>query len=273
MITISGIIIAKNSEKIIGRCVKSLGFCDEITVIDTGSSDNTREAAKKLGCNVFDYDKKGSYSDWRNFGKEKTKGEFIFYLDTDEEVSEELKKDILELIKDWDDSVGCFAIPRKNIILGKWLKHGGWYPDYVIRLFKKDCLIEWQNLLHERPLYKGRLEYLNSEIVHHKENNLKDMVIKTNKWSEIEGKLMFDAGHPSMTIPRFITAMFREFWFRFVKNLAFLDGGEGIIMGLYQVYSRFISYAKLWELQIKDTNIPIFTNDANDANNTNSKAF
>ena len=129
--------------------------------------------------------------------------------------------------------------------------HGGWYPDYVVRLFKKDKLIEWIGDLHEQPDYKGNLEYLNRPIIHYKENSLSEMVQKTNKWSEIEADLMFKADHPPMNILRFCSAMFREFYFRFIKNLAFLDGGEGIIFGIYQIYSRFISYAKLWELQIK----------------------
>ena len=257
-IKLTGIIIARDAEERISNCVKSLEFCDEIIVVDTGSIDKTTEVAKKLGCNVFKYSK-GSFNDWRNFGQSKAKGIYIFYLDTDEEVSVKLKIDILKLVKVWGENVGCYAIPRKNIILGKWLKHGGWYPDYVIRLFKKGSLIKWENELHEQPIYKGKLKYLESAIVHYKEDNLGDMVKKTNKRSEIEGRLMFEAGHPPMTIPRFISAIAREFWFRFVKNLAFLDGGEGVIMGLYQVYSRFISYAKLWEIQITTQNSKLKT--------------
>ena len=76
------------------------------------------------------------------------------------------------------------------------------------------------------------------------------MVDKTNKCSVIEAKLMFEAGHPPMNIPRFMTAMFREFWLRMIRQTAFLDGSVGIIYALYQVYSRFISYAKLWEMQV-----------------------
>lgn len=249
--TISAIIISKNVQDKISTCLGSLKWTDEIVVVDTGSDDETISICKKFGCKVFNFNK-GSYPDWRNLGFEKARGEFIFYLDTDEIAGNELKEEIQKYISDWPTETACFAIPRKNIIFGKWLKHGGWYPDYVIRLFQKTRLLKWESELHEQPKYNGSLRYLKNPIIHNKEKTLKEMVVKTNKWSEIEARLMYEAKHPQMNIRRFASAMFREFWYRFVKNAAFLDGGEGMIMGIYQIYSRFISYAKLWELQIND---------------------
>ena len=248
---ISAIIIAKDAKKKIKGCLQSLGWVDEIVVVDTGSVDNTKEIAKKFTDKIYSYDK-GSYPDWRNYGKEKASGIYILYVDTDEVVDYNLRKEIKSRLLNWPENTACYAIPRKNIVFKKWLKHGGWYPDYVIRLFKKSMLKKWKNILHEQPEYQGELDYLKNPLIHYKENTLEEMIEKTNKWSEIEGRLMFDADHPKMNIKRFISAMFREFYFRFVIKLAFLDGGEGIIMGIYQIYSRFISYAKLWELQIQN---------------------
>lgn len=247
---ISAIVIAKNAEDRIKRCLESLSWTDEVIVIDTGSVDKTIEIAKKYG-KVF-ITKEGGYSDWRNYGLEKANGKYLIYLDTDEEITATLREEIIKTVHNWPQGFGCFAIPRKNIIFGKILMHGGWYPDYVIRLFKKSELKKWEGKLHEQPVYNGTLGYLKSAILHQKEKTLSEMVKKTNRWSEIEASLMFEANHPEMNSLRFCSAMFREFWHRFVRNLAFLDGGEGIIMGMYQVYSRFISYAKLWEMQIKN---------------------
>ncbi len=252
-VSTSAIVIAKNAEAKIENCLKSLLWCSEIIVVDTGSEDKTIEIARKYNCKVFDQSG-GSYSLWRNVGIKEAKGEYLVYLDTDEEIDEKLQKEMEENISDWSSTVGCYAAPRKNIILGKWLKHGGWYPDYVIRLFKKDRLIKWKNDLHEQPEFEGELKYLKNPIIHYKEKTLSEMLVKTNKWSEIEAKLMLEADHPPMTIVRFLSAMFREFWYRFIRNLAFMDGGEGVIMGIYQVYSRFISYAKLWEMQLSKNN-------------------
>ena len=131
------------------------------------------------------------------------------------------------------------------------MRYGGWWPDYVIRLFRKRYLRGYKNDLHEEPVYNGNLGYVKAPFIHVKHDNLTAMMEKTNMWSEIEAKLMFEAHHPSMNVSRFLSAMWREFWLRMIKNRGFMDGIEGMIYALYQVYSKFVSYAKLWELQIK----------------------
>lgn len=251
-VRISAIIIAKDDEKIFD-CIKSVSWCDEVIVINTGLDKKRVVKSKKLGAKVFKY-KEGGFNDWRNEGLKKSRGDWVLYIDTDERVTPELKEEILKLISSFQFPISnnipvAYAIPRRNIILGKEMKHGGWWPDYVKRLFRKDALKKWTGELHEEPVYEGVMGHLENHLIHLKEDNLSDMVKKTNRWSEIEAKLMYDAKHPKVNIPRFITAITREFWHRFVFKKAFLDGAEGIIFGIYQVYSRFISYAKLWELQ------------------------
>jgi hypothetical protein len=132
------------------------------------------------------------------------------------------------------------------------MKHGGWWPDYVKRLYLKKFLKGWRGDLHEEPEIKGELGHLKNPLVHIKHNKLEEMVEKTNKWSAVEARLMYEANHPQMNVARFCSAMFREFWLRAVRHKAFLDGGEGVIYAVYQVFSRFISYAKLWEMQINN---------------------
>jgi len=265
---LSVVIIAKNEEEKIGDCIKSCVWADEVLVIDNDSIDKTASIARKLGAKVIkasgDYTLK--YSKLRNIGLNKAKGKWIFYVDADERVTPKLKNEILSLlskVKSQKSKVNSYAMPRRNIVLGKELKHGGWWPDYVKRLYLKSKLKGWKGDLHEEPEFKGAMGHLGNSLIHIKEAKLEDMVKKTNGWSELEAKAMFDANHPKMNVVRFSTAMFREFWLRFIKKQAFLDGGEGIIFGLYQVWSRFISYAKLWELQNKhDTNLRMNANDA-----------
>lgn len=233
-------------------CLKSLQFVDEIIVIDTGSTDKTNTIARHYKARVIEFKTGNNFSDWRNKGLKEAKGEWIFYIDADERVTPELKNEILNTIKNENNlSDSAFAIPRRNIILGKELRYGGWYPDYVKRLYKKSSLKKWIGDLHEEPVFEGSMGHFNSALIHQKHETITEMVEKTNRWSEIEGKLMFDAGHPPMNIPRFLTAMWREFWQRMVLKRAFLDGSVGIIFAMYQVFSRFTSYAKLWELQVK----------------------
>jgi len=247
---LSVIIIAKDEERKIEDCLKSVKWADEIIFIDTGSDDKTTDIAKRHGASVTQYEK-GGYSDWRNKGLEKAKGSWVFYVDADERVTPELRKEVEKVVSEKEGKYSSFAIPRRNIILGREMKHGGWWPDYVKRLYEKKNLVKWEGDLHEEPVFRGEMGHLENPLIHEKHGNLGEMVEKTNRWSEIEAKLMFDANHPQMNIIRFLTAMTREFWLRMIKNVAFLDGTEGIIYALYQVYSKFISYAKLWEMQLK----------------------
>jgi len=246
---ISAIIIAINEEKKISDCLESLSWVDEILVIDGGSKDKTVSISKKYGARVVDYREGKDFSDRRNKGMREAKGDWILYLDTDERVTPSLRDEILEVIKIHEFE--AFAIPRRNFVLGSELKHGGMWPDYQKRLFRRDKLRGWKGELHEEPQFEGRLGHFKNSMIHLKHDKISEMVEKTNLWSNIEAKLMHDAGHPKMNIPRFGSAIFREFWLRMIKQGAFLDGAVGIIYGLYQVYSKFVSYAKLWEMQMK----------------------
>jgi len=223
-----GDIIQKNYKK----CLTSVGTFDEIIKIDTS----------KL---------KGSFSEWRNEGDRKSTGDWIFYVDSDEEVTNEVKEEIKTVVEDNNQKNAAFAIPRRNFIFGKEFKHGGQWPDYQVRLFKKEAFIKWEGNLHEQPKYKDELGYLKNPLIHHKDITVGQMIDKTNIWSEIEADLLFQSNHPKMNGFRFASVAIREFWLRFVKQLSFLDGREGIIYGIYQIYSKLITYSKLWERQLK----------------------
>lgn len=260
-IKISIIIIAKNEEKKLPDCLKSVKWADEIILIDSGSEDGTKKIAIEFGAKVCEY-KGGNYSDWRNEGLKRASREWLLYIDADERVTQELKDEIISLTTN-DQSpdhagrpanISAYAIPRKNIILGKEMKHGGWWPDYVKRLFKKDKLKGWVGELHEEPVLQGELGYLKNPLIHIKHDNLSEMLEKTNKWSEIEAKLLYHAGHPKMSWWRFPRIMLSELWLRLIIKMGFLDGVEGVIYAIYQMWSRFVTYGKLWEMQLKTHN-------------------
>ena len=250
---LSVVVIARNEEKMIGECLKSVSWADEVLVVDQESTDETRKVAEKYGAKVIvhKWSGKPEFSKAREMGRAKSRGEWILYLDADERVGRALRDEIEALVSDQEKikTHDYYAIPRENVVFGKILKRGGWWPDYVKRLFRKESLDGWRGELHEEPVIKGEPGHLKNPLRHIKHETLAEMVEKTNNWSEIEGKLMFEAGHPRMNAARFGSAVAREFWYRMIRKGAFLDGPEGIIMALYQVYSRFISYAKLWERQ------------------------
>lgn len=214
------------------KCLNSLSWCDEIVKIETD-----RE--------------KGGFSDWRNLGAKKADADWLFYVDADEQVTPRLAKTVREVIQ--TDEFSAYAVPRRNILLGHEMKWGGWKPDYVLRIIKKDKLIGWTGDLHEQPRIKGKVKNLSEPLIHISHRSLSEMVEKTNKWSEIEAKLLFESGHPRMNFFRFFSAGFREFWYRGIVKLGFLDGTPGIIEIIYQTFSRLITYSKLWEMQIKES--------------------
>lgn len=231
-LTISAIIIYATDcdKKLFEIAKKSVSWCDELVLVNGV---------------------KGSFNDWRNEGLQKAKGEWILYLDSDEEISPALRDEVLSLFTNHGSLFTCYAIPRRNFIFNKEFKYSGQYPDYQKRLFKRSALKKWTGIVHEEPIYDGEMGHLKNPMIHHKNMTLSEMIEKTNKWSEIEAKLMFDANHPPMNGFRFFTAGFREFVKRFIFEKAFLDGKEGVIYGIYQIYSKLISYSKLWELQLK----------------------
>lgn len=230
------ILVGRNvDEKLFKKCLDSVFWCDEVIKVETK-------------------DIPGSFSEWRNEGAKKAAGEWLFYVDTDEEVTPLLRKEVEFQITNSKLQITAFAIPRKNTLLGHTMHWGGWWPDYVLRLIRKDKLKGWFGELHEQPLIDGEVGKLKNYLLHDSHRSLHEMVEKTNKWSEIEARLLYEAGHPGMNFWRFCSAGFREFWYRGIKKLGFLDGKVGVIEIIYQVYSRLITYSKLWELQIRASN-------------------
>ncbi len=252
--SITAILVVKNEARKIVACLNSLFWVDEIIVVDNGSVDGSYEVAKGLATSVFKKEG-GTFSSRKNFAAQKASSIWLLFIDADEIVSQELKQEIVSKIKMAKLGHGSvFAIPRQNIILRKVMKYGGWWPDYAIRLFKKKSFKGFYGDLHEQPKYDGNLGYFKNFLIHNKHTNITDMIAKTNDWSEIEAKLMLETNHPPMNILRFASAGAREFYLRMIKKTAFLDGYLGVIYAIYQVYSRLVSYAKLWELQLRKAN-------------------
>jgi glycosyltransferase involved in cell wall biosynthesis len=246
-IKISVIVIVKNEEEKIATCLNSVTWADEVIVVDNGSTDKTTEIVKKFKVKLFSLPGAG-FSELRNYGLAKAQSRWILYVDADEQIPSDLATKIQKVIS-VKPTVGYYAIPRRNIILGREMKHGGWWPDYVKRLFVRKNLIRWTGELHEEPNVVGEMGYLKEAIIHTKYNNLSEMITKTNKWSAIEAKLLYDANHPPMVWWRFLRIMISELWLRLIANRGVLDGTEGIIYAFYQMWSRFITYGKLWEMQ------------------------
>lgn len=247
---LSAIVITKNAAAKITGCLSSLKFTDEIIVVDSGSTDKTKELAVKSGAKFYEVENIG-YSHSRNTGAEKAKGEWLLYIDADEQVTNKLSLEILSIIHHPSSIIHSYKIYRKNIILGHWLRHGGWWPDPVHRLIKKSSLKEWRGELHEYPVVEGEAGIITEPIVHNSKDSISEMAQNSKLFAPIEADLKFKAGHPPVKIYHFILAMWREFWTRGILKAGWLDGLVGIIEVFYQVFHQFMVYSILWQMQNK----------------------
>jgi glycosyltransferase involved in cell wall biosynthesis len=251
MILLSAVIIAKNEEEMIADCIDALDFCDEIVLIDNESSDRTVEIAKHLGAKVY-VDARKSFADRRNMGKERAKGKWILYVDADERIGKELAEEITEKITKKESEYVAYEIPRRDYRYGgvKWE-----YVGYFTRLFEKKHLKTWFGDLHESSKVDGNIGKLSSEMQHFTHRDLSQMLAKTIQWSGTEAKLRFDAHHPPMSWWRFPRVMIKAFFDSYIKEKGYKSGTAGLIEGIYQAYSMFITYARLWEMQQSDLTI------------------
>jgi len=248
---LSAIVITKNSANKLADCLESLKFADEILVIDSGSTDKTLEIASKFNARIISSSEKAGYSLKRNIGAEESKGEWLFYVDSDERVSSDLQKEIMSRLTINDLRFTSFRIYRQNIILGKWLKHGGWWPDPVHRLIKKSALKEWRGKLHEYPVVDGEVGLIKEPLTHYSKDSISEMVQNSRLFAPIEAELKLTAGHPPVKIYHFILAMWREFWQKGILKAGWLDGYVGIIEIFYQMFHQTLVYSTLWEKQRK----------------------
>lgn len=244
---LSAIIIAKNAEELIADAIDSVSFADEVIIVDNDSIDRTVEIAKKLKAKVFKHSAL-DFAELRNIGFQKSLGDWILYIDSDERVSEALAHEITQVINNSTNMYGVFKVNRKNFYLGNYQ----WpYIEKMERLFKKNALKKWQGALHESPVFEGNVGELKNLLLHYTHRNLEDMLKKTIEWSRIEAELRFKIHHPKMTWWRFPRVMIYAFFDSYIKQGGWKIGTVGLIESIYQSFSMFITYARLWEMQNK----------------------
>lgn len=243
---ITALILTRDEQEMIEDCLKKLDFVDEIIVMDQNSKDRTVKIASKYTGKIIK-SKSDDFAKNRNALATYATGDWLLYIDADERLSPELESEIKSKIE--EKKYFAYYIPRKNFILGKFLKHGGWWPDYVPRLIKRDKLIKWQGKVHESPKVDGQFGYLENSIDHLTARSLEKMLDKSIRWAKVEAELYYHDTNPNVTIPKVIIASLREFISRYIFKLGFLDGRVGFIAAMYQLVHRAMIMTYLWELQ------------------------
>ncbi len=246
MSTITAAIIAKDEENMISECLRSVSFCDEILLIDGFSKDNTVTIAKKFHAKVIQYPP-GDFSKLRNQALQQASSDWLFYIDADERISKELMVNIKTKVS-LPNPKAAYRIRRKNYYFKKY----EWPTvEKLERLFQKKALREWYGILHESPIVEGEIGEIDGYLLHFTHRDLSSMLDKTLIWSSIEASNRFNTNHPQMRWWRYPRTMLTAFYDSYIQQKGWKVGTPGLIESIYQSYSAFATYAKLWEMQEK----------------------
>ncbi|NLF85256.1 MAG: glycosyltransferase family 2 protein [Lentisphaerae bacterium] len=241
-------IICGNEEENIERCLKSVTWADEVLVVDSFSRDRTPEIARRYTPHVIQQEWLG-YIGQKKFIADLAKGPWILFVDADEEISPALRQEIEALFsRPLPPEVHGFECPRLVPYLGRWIRHGDWYPDTKLRLFKKAFGECGGKEPHDRVYVTGEVRRLRGELFHYTYTDIEDQLATINRFSTISARTN-DAEGRTVSMFDLIFRPTIRFIRGYVFKLGFLDGVPGLIVARNVAFGTFAKYAKLWELQ------------------------
>jgi len=239
---LSAIVIAKNEAHNIAACLDSLAFCDERIVVDSGSSDDTVKIAESKGARVVQHDFEG-FGAQKNFALSLAQGEWLLSLDADERVSKELADEIMKAIM--HPAADACEMPRLSSFCGRPMRHSGWFPDYVLRLFRRGKARFSNDLVHERVIANGSVTRLKHPLIHHPVLRLEDALSRMDRYSTAGAEMLVASGRRVS----FITGIVRGLW-AFIRTYllrgGFLDGREGFLLAVANAEGTYYRYMKAW---------------------------
>jgi glycosyltransferase involved in cell wall biosynthesis len=242
-VRLSAIVITKDEARNIEACLDSLAFCDQRIVVDGGSEDETASLARARGASVT------VAEDWRGFGPQKNfalslaSGDWVLSVDADERVSKELAAEITRVIT--EGLTDAYEMPRLSTFCGRPMRHSGWYPDYVLRLFRRGRGRFSDDLVHERVVCDGPVGRLKEPLIHHPVLRLEDSLSRMDRYSTARAEMIVSSGRRVS----FFTGILRGWW-TFIQTyfirLGFLDGREGFLLAVANAEGTYYRYMKAW---------------------------
>jgi glycosyltransferase involved in cell wall biosynthesis len=245
-IPLSVAIITKNEEENIRECLQSIAFAAQVVLVDSGSTDATLSIAKDFGCEIYS-------EAWQGFGPqkqsaiEKCSEPWILVLDADERIPQDTAAVIKKIVTDSDIREAGFSFPRKNYFQERWIKHAGWWPDRIVRLFRKEAGRMSAAVVHESVEVQGTVGALDAPIEHYTESRLSKIIQKIDRYSTLGAQTAYKEGKTSTACGAFMRAFFtfiQDYFFR----LGILDGMPGLTLAVTDSVNKFFKYAKLSEL-------------------------
>jgi glycosyltransferase involved in cell wall biosynthesis len=252
-IPLSVAIIAKDEAQNLPACLESVGFAEQIVVVDSGSTDGTAEIAKNFGCQVFN-------EPWRGFGAQKQFAidrcthPWVLLLDADERVPAVTASTIRNIVDADSEETAGYSFPRKNFFQGRWIRHL-WGKDRVVRLFRKTRGRMTEARVHEAVEVKGPVNALDVPLEHYTESSLSKLLLKLDHYTTLGAQEAYEGGKRASVWTAAGVAFFAFLQSYFLKR-GFLDGVQGLTLSVAESVSRFFKYAKLSELNAKGKNDP-----------------
>lgn len=245
MPTLSVTIITKNEALNIEACLRSVAFADDIIVLDSGSTDETVRLAVSMGAKVSER------VDWMGFGIQKNRAlalatsEWVLSIDADERLSVELQSEIQKVLENPTANAYCF--PRLSSYCGQYMRHSGWYPDNVTRLFRRDSASFSDEIIHEKLVVKGKAKHLRNCLLHESFQNFETVLDKINRYSTAGAQSLLSKGETSS----FSKALGHGLW-AFIRTYflqrGFFDGWMGLALAISNAEGTYYRYLKLWLL-------------------------
>ena len=245
MATLSVIVITKNEARNLEACLQSVLFADQLLVLDSGSTDDTVAIAQRLGAEVH------LNTDWQGFGAQKNRAlalascDWVLSIDADEIVTTDLQTQITACIQSAEFEV--YSLPRLSSYCGQYMRHSGWYPDRIKRLFKRDAARFSGELVHERLLCNGAVGKLTAPLLHRSFHDLEAVLEKTNRYSSDSARMQLEKGKTA-SLGKALLHGFWSFFRTYVLRRGFLDGRMGLVLAISNAEGSYYRYLKLWLL-------------------------
>jgi len=244
MSRISVTIIAWNEEDRLRACLESITWADEIIVVDSESTDKTVQVARDFTDRIWVRPWPG-FAAQKNFALDQATGEWVLSLDADERVTPELQERIRTIVRT-DGSAHGYRIPRRNLFWGAWVRHGGLYPDYQLRLFRRGAGRFVESAVHESVVVKGRVETVAEPLLHHSYRGLDDFVTRSNRYSALAAAEIIKRGGRIHLADLALRPLGR-FVSMYLLRRGFLDGWRGFVLAVLYANYVFLRMAKAWE--------------------------
>lgn len=243
---ITACVITLNEEDNIGRVLESLGGFPEVILLDSGSVDKTLEIASKFKNTTIHYRAFDNYIDQKNYCISLSKNDWILSLDADECITEKFWVEISSFPDIYWSTYCGFESPRLSFYLGKWIYHGGWYPNYQLRLFNRKFGKFEGVLVHEKVRIQGKSQKIHSPILHYSYKNISHHLKFINTYSSLAAEEKFRKGQKSGVVFAVLKCMFK-FFSMYILKLGFLDGRPGLVIAVLGGYYNFLKYIKIYE--------------------------